>query len=80
MDRELQRYYEDRFDLMSKPGWKDLLEDIEKMIEAYDRIDSVSDLESLYFAKGQLDILRWIKTLKQTSEEAFKELSDAQDI
>ena len=80
MDRELEKYYEDRFDMMSKPGWKDLVEDIEKMIQAYDQVEPLKDVTDLYYAKGQLDILRWIKTLKQTSEEAFKELSDATDI
>lgn len=80
MDRELQRYYEDRFSMMASPGWKDLVEDMEKMVEAYDKIDSVEGLEDLYYAKGQLDILRWVLTLKQTSEEAFKELSDEKDI
>jgi hypothetical protein len=80
VDRELQRYYEDRFSMMITPGWKDLIEDIEKMIEAYDKVERLTNLEDLYYAKGQLDILRWILTLKQTSEEAFKELSDEKDI
>lgn len=80
MDRELQRYYEDRFDMMSKRGWNDLLEDIEGMVKAYDRVESLKTIEDLYFAKGQLDILRWILTLKQTSDEAFKELSNEEDI
>jgi hypothetical protein len=80
VDRELQRYYEDRFDMMSKRGWNDLLEDIEGMVKAYDQVESLKTIEDLYYTKGQLDILRWILTLKQTSDEAFKELSNEEDI
>ena len=33
MDKELQTYYEARFDMMSSKGYKDLLTDVETMIE-----------------------------------------------
>jgi hypothetical protein len=76
MDRELQTYYENRFDLMSKPGWKDLMEDIKVMKEAYSSVESVKTTEELWFKKGQLDILVWLLGLKQASEEAFEDLQN----
>ena len=33
MSPDLQKYYEDRFDMMSTEGWKDLSVDIDIMIE-----------------------------------------------
>lgn len=77
MDKALQHYYEERFSTMSTKGWSDLMEDVDKMIETYDNVAAIETLENLHFKKGQLDILRWLRTLKQTSEEVFKELEDA---
>ena len=80
MEKVLQQYYENRFDMMASVGWKDLLEDLEKMIETYNNVSSIDTVENLYFKKGQLDILRWVASLKQTSEEVFEELQNAENI
>jgi hypothetical protein len=73
---ELQKYYEARFDLMSKEGWKDLMEDIDTMIESLNNISTISDEKSLQFKKGELSILTWLRTLKEVSERAFEELNE----
>ena len=75
MDRELQAYYEARFDMMASKGWKDLIEDLEKISEVSKDIDRCNSVEDLYYAKGQLDILNFIFKLKQASEEAYEDLS-----
>lgn len=80
MDKALQQYYEDRFSMMATQGWQDLLEDAEKMIETYDNVAALDTIENLYFKKGQLDILRWLTSLKQTSEEVFKEIENEKDV
>jgi hypothetical protein len=80
MDKALQQYYEDRFSMMATQGWQDLLEDAEKMIATYDNVAALDTIENLYFKKGQLDILRWLTSLKQTSEEVFKELEDEKNV
>jgi hypothetical protein len=80
MSPELEKYYTDRFEMMLHKGWKDLVEDVEKMKEAYKDISPLTTSEDLWYAKGRVDILDWLLTLKQTSEEAFEELSDAKDI
>ena len=76
MNPELQKYYESRFDLMSKEGWKDLMEDIDTMIESLNNISTIPDEKSLQFKKGELSILIWLKTLKEVSERAFEELNE----
>ena len=76
MSPELQKYYEDRFDLMSKEGWKDLMEDIDTMIESLNNISTIPDEKSLHFKKGELSILTWLKTLKQVSTQAYEELNE----
>lgn len=80
MDKDIQEYYEARFDMMASKGWKDLIEDSQKMLDAYNKIERLTGVEDLYYAKGQLDILNWVINLKQTSEEAYRELTDETDI
>jgi len=76
MTPELQKYYEARFDLMSKEGWKDLMEDIDTMIESLNNISTIPDEQTLHFKKGELSILTWLRTLKEVSERAYEELNE----
>jgi len=76
MTQELQRYYENRFEMMGGQGWKDLIEDIDKMIESLNNISTIPDEKSLQFKKGELSILTWLKTLREVSERAYEELNE----
>lgn len=78
LDKDLQEYYEARFDMMSSKGWKDLQIDIEKVIEERNNLLATKSIEELNFRKGQLDVLHWIRTLKQLSEEAWEQLENEQ--
>lgn len=75
MDRELVKYYEDRFSMMATQGWLDLIKDIEKMYEEYNKVSGLG-ATPLDFRKGQLDILSWVLGLKDISEHTYKELTD----
>jgi hypothetical protein len=74
MNRELQDYYEARFAMMSTQGWKDLVEDIQVMSEATDRIGGIETEQQLHFKKGELSIMNWIKTLRESSTEVYEQL------
>lgn len=76
MTPELQKYYEERFSMMSTEGWTDLLDDINLMITSLNNISTVSDEKDLQFKKGELSILTWLKTLKQVSEQAYEDLNE----
>jgi len=76
MTPELQKYYEDRFDLFSRPGWTDLIEDIDKMLAALNNVSSIADEKSLQFRKGEISILTWLVTLKEISERAYEDLNE----
>ena len=76
MTPELQSYYEARFTMMATEGWKDLLEDIDNMIEPLNNISTIEDEKSLQFRKGELSILTWLKNLKQVSERAYEDLNE----
>jgi hypothetical protein len=76
MTPELQKYYEDRFDLFSQQGWLDLMEDVEVMLEATNNVSTIADEKSLQFRKGEISILTWLKTLKGVSERAYEDLNE----
>ena len=76
MNPELQKYYEERFSMMSTQGWMELMEDVDKMIEPLNNISTIADEKSLQFRKGELSILIWLKNLKQVSERAFEDLNE----
>jgi hypothetical protein len=76
MNPELEKYYEERFSMMSTQGWIDLMEDVDKMIEPLNNISTIADEKSLQFRKGEYSILIWLKNLKQVSERAFEDLNE----
>lgn len=80
MDKELQNYYENRFVLFSMAGWKDLIEDIEVRIASIESIKTVSNMESLYTRKGELEALEWLKSLPELSANAYEQLKADGDI
>ena len=79
MNRELQDYYEARFAMMATKGWQDLVDDIVTMIEATDRLGGIETEQQLHFKKGELSIMNWIKTLRESSTEVYEQLSEEED-
>lgn len=74
MTPELQKYYEARFEMMSTEGWKDLIEDIDKIIATLNNISVIDSEKDLQFKKGELSILTWLRNLKEISERAYEEI------
>lgn len=62
--------------MMATAGWKDLIEDIDKMINSLNNLSAIENEKSLQFKKGELSILTWLKTLKQASERTFEDLNE----
>ena len=74
MTPELQKYYEERFSMLSQQGWQDLMEDVDKMLDSLNNISTIEDGNALQFRKGELSILLWLRNLKQISERAYEDL------
>jgi hypothetical protein len=79
MNRELQDYYENRFAMMATKGWQDLLEDLQLMIDSTDTLGGIETVEQLHFRKGEMSIMNWIKTLKESSTEVYEQLQQEED-
>jgi hypothetical protein len=76
MDKELQKYYEGQFDMLSSKPWADLIEDLQNMSKAYENVRHVDSADIMHYRKGQLDILDFIINRKQTLEQGYKDLTD----
>lgn len=76
MDKKLQDYYENRFAMTATPGWSDLDEDIGHMIKAVSDIRNVTEKISVEFRKGQLDILLWLRNLRNSAEAGYEQLKE----
>ena len=62
--------------MMSSDAWKELMEDISKMASATNDITAIQDEKTLHYRRGEISIMRWMLTLKQTSEQAYQTLKD----
>jgi len=76
MAPDLQKYYEETFNTMSTKGWEYLIEDFEEIKASLNDLSTVTDTQSLYFRKGQLDILELVLGRKAVCEKVFEDLQD----
>ncbi len=76
MDLELQKYYESRFEMFAHPAWKDLMEDVQNMMDATNTLSGVTP-ENVGFKQGEVSIMRWMLSLQKTTEESYKDLINA---
>lgn len=74
MDRQLEKYYTERFNTMGTQGWVDLMEDVDKIIASLNNISTIDNEKDLQFKKGELSILTWLRNLKEISERAYEEI------
>jgi hypothetical protein len=70
------RFLEDRIAMMESDGWRDLVADLETIQEGVINIDTMTDEKDLWEAKGQLNILRFLLTLENSTHLALEQLQD----
>ena len=75
IDRQMQEYYENQFDMFSHKGWSDLIEDMQLLYDAINDLASVEDENTLFFRKGQADILNLLFDRKAACDNAWQELN-----
>ena len=74
VDDQTKKFYRDRTDLVEQDGWRDLIEELKNLEELYNKLDSIESEKDLWFAKGQLSILRQMLSLEDTAKRAVEEL------
>jgi len=76
MDKELQKYYEETFNTMSTKGWEYLIEDFEEIKASLNNLSTVDDTHTLFYRKGQLDIIELVLGRKAVCEKVFEDLQE----
>lgn len=74
MDKELEQYYEARFEMFGSKGWKDLIEDMKERISAIESIRGVKDSDELFKKQGELECLDWLTSLEELSKDVYNDL------
>jgi hypothetical protein len=74
MDEKLQAYYEARFSMMATEGWKDLIEDAQGFFDGINKVAAIQNENDLFMKKGQLDVLQWLLSLKDSSSQTYEQL------
>lgn len=81
MTPDVQKYYEDYFELFSTDGWKQLMQDVEGNKETF-KIESIENNESLKNIQGQLYVLNMLlgfESMIRTSYENILEEESQQE-
>lgn len=75
MTPELQRYYEDRLSMCSSDAWKELMKDVQVMLDATNTLSGVT-VDNLNFKQGEVSMMRWMLSIAASSEESYDRLME----
>ena len=76
MAKENEEFYRDRIELLETEGWADLIEELKVLEDSVKRLDSIDNEKDLWFARGQLSILRLMIVLEDATKAAMTELDN----
>lgn len=71
-----KEFYDNRINLVGTDGWIDLVEELKTLSDSVKRIDSIDNEKDLWFARGQLSILRQMIVLEDATKAAMTELDN----
>jgi len=74
LTQEDKQFYHNRLNLIEQDGWRELVQELKTLEDLTNQLDSVESEKDLWFARGQLSILRQIIGLENTTRQAAEEL------
>ena len=74
LTQEDKQFYHNRLNLTEQDGWRDLIQELKNLEDLTNQLDSVESEKDLWFARGQLSILRQMIGLEDTTKAAAEEL------
>lgn len=79
MDQELQRQYDNYFEMFATEGWKQFVEDLEDISDNF-RIEDIKDDVDLANIQGQLKVLKQIlyfeDSIRRTHDDLLGDTDD----
>lgn len=74
LTQEDKQFYHNRLNLIEQDGWRELVKELQTLEDLTNKLDSVESEKDLWFARGQLSILRQMIGLEETTKAAAEEL------
>ena len=74
LTQEDKQFYHNRLNLIEQDGWRELVQELKTLEDLTNNLDSVESEKDLWFARGQLSILRQMIGLEETTKAAAEEL------
>jgi len=72
MNKDLEVYFNNYFEMFRSEGWKQLLKDFQQNVVNINSVEQTTDADNLHFRKGQLAILATIVNLENQMDNAHK--------
>ena len=72
MNKDLEIYFDNYFEMFRSEGWKELFKDFQQNITNINSVEQTPDSDNLHFRKGQLAILATIVNLENQMDNAHK--------
>jgi hypothetical protein len=73
MNKKLEVFYENQFEMFLKQGWKDFIEDTTNLLNTM-TIETVNNESELFFRKGQKDCLNWVLQRQGLISDSYEQL------
>lgn len=73
MNRKLEEYYNNYFELFSSEGWKQLISEFSNNYVNINSVEFTTDTNDLYYRKGQLAILSTILNLQNQINTTYEQ-------
>ena len=75
MEPELEKYYNNYFDLFRTDGWKQITEELKQNAITINSVEATKDVDDMYFRKGQLNVLAHLINFEDVINNAFDEIT-----
>jgi hypothetical protein len=79
MNKDLEIYFDNYFEMFRSEGWKQLLKDFQQNITNINSVEQTTDADNLHFRKGQLAILATIVNLENQMDNAHKNAMEEEE-
>lgn len=76
LDKELETYYNNYFDLFNTEGYKQLIQELQNNVLAINNVDAIKDEADMYFRKGQINVLASLINFETTIDNTYKEITE----
>jgi len=79
MTPELEKYYNNYFDLFNNEGWKQLKQDFANNAASINSVESTKDVDDLNFRKGQLSVIAHIINMEALIEQGYEDAQESSE-